>query len=133
VPPPPPVVVLPPPGVAGPPGVSFADQVFAMPAVTGCISRRKFPITIRRPKGVKFKKLTITVNGRAKIKAKGLKARKLKAKVNLRGLPRGKVVVKIVAQTTDGRKLVSKRKYKTCSAKKAKTKKSRKKKGKKRR
>jgi hypothetical protein len=109
----------PPAGVVGPPdtGATLGDQVFSMPAARGCISRRKFAIHVRRPKGVTFKQLTITVNREPKIKLKGLKARKLKATVNLRGLPKGKVVVKVVAVTTTGTKLTSTRTYKTCAIK----------------
>ena len=88
-----------------------------MPAATKCVSRRKFAIHVRRPKGVTFKKVTITVNRKPKVKLKGLKARKLKATVNLRGLPKGKVVVKVVAETTTGTKLTSTRTYRTCAAK----------------
>ena len=83
-----------------------------------CLSRRKITITIRRPRGTTFKSLTITVNRKTKLKLKGTKARKVKAKINLRGLPKGKVVVKIVAVTTTGKKAVSKRTYKTCAKKK---------------
>jgi hypothetical protein len=88
-----------------------------MPAATGCVSRRRFKIHVRRPRGVAFKQLAITVNRKPKVKLTGLKARRLKATVNLRGLPKGKVVVKIVAVTTAGAKLTSTRTYRTCAAK----------------
>ena len=124
-PPPPPAAVTPPPPGSVGPDSALADQVFAMPSARTCVSRRRFQIHIRRPRGVAFKSIRITLNGRAKIRAKGLKARKLKARVNLRGLPKGRVVLKIVARTTTGAKLVSKRTYHTCA--KRKIKKSRKK------
>jgi hypothetical protein len=109
----------PPAGVSQPAetGATLGDQVFSMPAATTCVSRRRFKIHVRRPKGVTFKKVTITVNRKAKVKLKGLKARKLKATVSLRGLPKGKVVVKVVAETTAGAKLTSTRTYRTCAAK----------------
>jgi hypothetical protein len=69
--------------------------------------------------------VTITVNGRTEVKAKGLKARRLKARVDLRGLPKGSVVVKVVARTTTGRRLTSKRTYRTCAKKAVKKKKRR--------
>jgi hypothetical protein len=118
----------PPAGPSGPPdaGATLGDQVFSMPAATRCVSRRKFKIHVRRPRGVAFKQLTITVNRKPKVKLKGLKARKLNATVNLRGLPKGKVVVKIVAVTTTGAKLTSMRTYRTCAAK-AKVKRAKKK------
>ena len=62
-----------------------------------------------------FKSITVTVNGRAKVRLKGMKARKVKATVNLKGLPAGKVTVKIAAVTSTGRKAVSKRTYTTCA------------------
>jgi hypothetical protein len=111
----------PPAGPIGPDpmGAVLGDQVFSMPAPTSCISRRKFTITLRRPRGLAFKALTITVNRKTKVKLKGLKARKVKAKINLRGLPKGKVVVKVTATTTTGRKAITKRTYHTCAGKRA--------------
>ena len=38
--------------------------------------------------------------------------------MSLKGLPAGKITVKITAVTADGRKAVSKRTYKTCAARK---------------
>ena len=84
------------------------------------MSRRKFAIHIRRPAGTTYKSITVTVNGRTKLRLKGLKAKKVKATVNLKGLPAGKVTVKITAFTSTGRKAVSKRTYTTCAAKKRK-------------
>ena len=94
-------------------------QLFPLPAGTRrCISRRKFAIHVRRPKGIAFRSIAVTVNGRTKVRLKGAKAKKVKAKVNLRGLPAGKVTVTITAVTTTGRKAVSTRTYTTCAAKK---------------
>ena len=84
------------------------------------MSRRKFAIHIRRPAGTAYKSIAVTVNGRTKLRLKGLKAKKVKATVSLKGLPAGKVTVKITAVTANGRKAVSKRTYKTCAAKKRK-------------
>ncbi len=88
-----------------------------MPSAKRCVSRRKLVIHVRRPKGIVFKSLAITVNRRTKVKLTGLKARKVKAKLSLRGLPKGKIVVKVVAVTTTGRKAVATRTYHTCAAK----------------
>jgi len=111
-----------PPGSGGvdadPTGTVLGAKVFAMPSAKRCVSRRKLVIHVRRPKGIVFKSLAITVNRRTKVKLTGLKARKLKAKLSLRGLPKGRVVVmKVVAVTTTGRKAVSTRRYRTCAAK----------------
>ena len=43
-------------------------------------------------------------------------AKRVKATVNLKGLPAGRVTVKITAVMSNGRKAVSKRTYKTCAA-----------------
>jgi hypothetical protein len=112
----------PPAGPLGddPTGEVLGARIFRMPSTKRCLSRRKFTIKVRRPPGVRFKKLTIKVNKRTKVKLKGLKARKVKARINLRGMPKGKVVVRIVARTNTGRKAVTKRTYKTCVAKKRK-------------
>jgi spore coat-associated protein N len=102
--------------------VVTGDQVFAMPDARKCVSRRRFSIHLRRPKGFVLKTLAITVNGRTKVKVAGAKARRFRAKVNLRGLPAGRVRVKITATSTAGGKLVSKRTYHTCAKKAAKKK-----------
>lgn len=83
--------------------------MFAMPSAKRCVSRRKFVIHVHRPTGVVLRSMTITVNRRTKVKMTGLKASRVPAKVSLRGLPKGKIVVKVVAVTTTGRKAVSTR------------------------
>lgn len=95
----------------------FGAQLFPLPSAGRCLSKRKFTVRIRRPRGVVFKSLDITVNRKTKVKLSGLKARKVKARINLRGVPKGKVTVKIVAVTTTGRRAVSKRTYRTCTKK----------------
>jgi len=100
-------------------GEALGSQLFTLPAASSkCVSRRKFAIRIKRPTGMAYKSISITVNGRTKVRLKGLKAKKVKAVVNLRGLPAGKVTVTITAVTTTGRKAVAKRVYTTCATKK---------------
>jgi spore coat-associated protein N len=114
----------PPPGpaadpVADPTGELLGAQLFALPAATRkCVSRRKFAIHVRRPEGMTFSSIAVTVNGRTKVRLTGSKARKVKATVSLKGLPAGKVTVTITAVMSSGRKAVSKRTYTTCAAKK---------------
>jgi hypothetical protein len=112
--------LVPPP--VDPAGVDpTGDVLFALPAATKkCVSRRKFAIHVRRPGGVTFSSIAISVNGRRTVRLKGLKAKKVRATVNLRGLPAGKVTVRITAVTSTGRKAVSKRTYRTCATKKRK-------------
>ena len=118
----PPGTTTPPPGPAGadPTGTVLGSRVFLMPGKKRCLSRRKFTITVRRPKGLVFSSIKVTVNRKTKRKLRGLKARKVRTKISLRGLPKGKVVVKIVARTTTGRKAVTKRTYHTCAARRVK-------------
>ena len=111
---PPPVT----PVAADPTGEILGSQLFGLPAARKCVSRRKFPIHIRRPAGTAYTSIAVTVNGRTKLRLKGLKAKKVKATVGLKGLPAGKITVKITAVTANGRKAVSKRTYTTCAAKK---------------
>ena len=107
------------PAAADPTGELLGAQLFTLPAATRkCVSRRKFAIHVRRPKGMTFKSIAVTVNGRTKLRLKGVKAKKVKATVNLKGLPAGKVTVKITAVTSTGRKAVSKRTYRTCAPQK---------------
>ena len=49
-----------------------------------------------------------------KKRVKALRGERLTATVDLRGLPKGKVVVRIVGVTKSGRKALSKRTYRTC-------------------
>jgi spore coat-associated protein N len=103
---------------ADPTGELLGAQLFALPAVTSkCVSRRRFAIHIRRPSGIAFRSIAVTVNGRTKVRLKGVKAKRVKATVNLKGLPAGKVTVKITAMMSNGRKAASKRTYRTCAPK----------------
>jgi hypothetical protein len=43
-----------------------------------------------------------------------VRGRRLHSTVDLRGLPRGRFVVRIIARTRGGRKLISRRVYHTC-------------------
>ena len=88
-----------------------------LPDARRCVSRREFQIHLRRPRGFVLRSLVVTVNKKTKIRLRGAKARQAKATLNLRGLPAGKVRVKIVATSTKGAKLVSKRTYRTCAKK----------------
>jgi hypothetical protein len=92
-----------------------ADSLLRLPSSKRCLSARKFTIHLVKKKGTTIKSAVVYVNGKTKVKVKGKK--KLRAAINLRGLPAGKVKVKIVLTTTKSKKLVSTRTYKTCKAK----------------
>ena len=91
-----------------------ADALLKLPSTRSCISRRSFTIRLMRKKGVVIRSAIVYVNGRTKVKAQG--SRRLRAAINLRGLPSGTVKVRIVLTPAKGRKLVSTRTYRTCKA-----------------
>jgi hypothetical protein len=108
-----PAPVAPGPTTTGPTATVAPESVIALPSAKKCVSRRKFKIRIRAPRGLSVTKTTVFVN-----KRKAGSGRGGKATISLKGLPRGKVKVKVVAVLSDGRQLVLKRTYKTCTARK---------------
>ena len=82
------------------------------PAKKGCSSRRRFPIRLKEPPGDALKSATITL-GRKKLRVVESGGR-LRSVVDLRGLPRGRYTLKIVARTHRGRTLTGTRRYRTC-------------------
>jgi hypothetical protein len=96
-----------------PPAVS-PEQVFTLPSSKRCVSRRKLKIKVRRARGVAVVQTTVFV-GKRKVATKRGKT----AVINLKGLPKGTFRVKVVAKLSDGRQLVLKRTYRTCTKKRA--------------
>ena len=92
-------------------------------STAGCASRRSFRIRLRAPNGEKLRSATIYVGGkRVSITSHGkrystIRGRLLRAPVNLRGLPRGTVTVRVQAITTSGKRYVELRRYRTCALK----------------
>ena len=82
-----------------------------------CVSRRSFRIRLRAPKGDKLHSAVIYVGGKRKLSLQG---KKLTAPVNLKGLPKGVVSVRIQAVGTSGKRYVDLRTYRTCTPKKTK-------------
>ena len=97
--------------IPSPPPPVNAEDVLALPSPTSCVSRRSFVIRVRAPRGVSVTSTTVFVNNR---KAAG--GRGSSAVINLRGLPRGTVKVKVAALLSDGRQLVVRRTYRTCTS-----------------
>ncbi|HEX8123699.1 MAG TPA: sialidase family protein [Solirubrobacteraceae bacterium] len=79
-----------------------------------CVSRRNFRIRLRNPKGDKLKRATVYVNGK---RVKVVKGKRLRARVDLRGLPKGRITVKIEGVTRKGVRVRSLRRYRTCATK----------------
>ena len=107
--PPPPTTA---PSTTPPPKQVPITQIASLPSPHVCVSRRHFPIHLKGVKGIV----------RAKIQLTGVPTRTVKGKalglpIDLRGLPKGKVVVRITVTTKSGKRLVGKRTYHTCANK----------------
>jgi len=74
-----------------------------------CKSHRRFRIRLAHPRRARFRSIVVTINGRR------TKLDPVAPIIDLRGLPKGNVTVKITATTTDGTRLISTRRYHTCS------------------
>ena len=91
----------------------LADIVSGLPRETkGCASRRKFPIRLKEPPGDALLSAKITLNGKRLKVVRS--AGRLRSSVDLRGLPRGRYALKIVAKTARGRTIQGTRRYRTC-------------------
>ena len=84
-----------------------------LPASRRCVSRRRFPIRLRAPKGMRLKSARVWVNGNKATVSR--KRGRLVATIDLRGLRKGRFAVLVRAVTTDGRKVRDTRRYKTCA------------------
>jgi hypothetical protein len=87
-------------------------EVVKLPAARRCVSRRNFRIRLREPKGDALRSAVVFVNGK---RVKAVRGERLTARVDLRGLPKGRYKVKIVAKTVLGRTMRGTRRYRTCT------------------
>jgi hypothetical protein len=83
-----------------------------LPSARRCASRRVFGIRLRAPKGVRLRSARVYVGAKL---VRVLSGARLRARIDLRGLPRGTVRVRVVATTTSGRKITESRRYHTCA------------------
>src|SRR4051812_19964826 len=84
--------------------------------VRTCLSRRSFVIHLaRRLHGRRVVSARVSVAGS---RARSVRGKRLALRISLRGRPRSRVVVRIVSRLSNGRKVVSRRAYRTCTAKK---------------
>jgi hypothetical protein len=99
-----------------PPGKPKIDQIATLPAQgkRRCLSRRSFKIRLREPSGDALESASVYLNGK-RIQVR--KGKRLTAPINLKGLPKGRYTVKIVAKTVLGKTIQGKRKYRTCAKK----------------
>lgn len=97
-----------------PSGTPGLRQIARLPGNEECRSRRSFRIRLREPRGDALRTARVWVNRRRVAVRKG---ERVTAPVDLRGLPRGRYTVRIVATTVRGRTIEGSRRYRTCSRK----------------
>lgn len=94
------------------PGVALPNAGAAAPGQAPCRSGRRFTIRLREPRRGRLAVARVYVNGRP---VRVVRGRRLRARVDLRGLPKGTYTVWVVAVTTTGRRVTERRRYRTCS------------------
>jgi hypothetical protein len=90
------------------------NGVIQIPSASKCLSKRHFKIHIRKHTGLSYVDASVFLGGKPVGKVSGPK---LATGVDLRGLPQGTFLIKIVVVTTDGRVIQGKRTYHTCAKK----------------
>jgi hypothetical protein len=92
-------------------------RVVSLPAETRtCRSRRSLRMRLREPKADPLVRATVHINRK---RVRVVTGARLTAPVNLRGLPRGRYIVKIVVTTVSGRVIRGYRSYRTCARSRA--------------
>jgi alpha-tubulin suppressor-like RCC1 family protein len=87
-------------------------EAFDVPTTKRCVSRRNFRIRVRKLPGITWASADVVVNGK---RVKTLKGARITARVDLRGLPKGRYTVTISATASDGRVVTDRRRYRTCA------------------
>ena len=97
-------------------GQPKVDQIATLPKQgrRRCLSRRSFKIRLKEPRGDALRSAEVFLDGK-RIQVR--RGERLTAPINLRGLPKGRYTVKIVAKTVLGRTIQGKRRYRTCATK----------------
>jgi hypothetical protein len=97
-------------------GTPKVDAIATLPkqGAKRCLSRRSFRIRLKEPRGDALSVATVYVNGR---RVEVRRGERLTAPINLRGLPKGRYTVRIVAETVLGKRIAGSRKYRTCAQK----------------
>ncbi|MBJ7331207.1 MAG: hypothetical protein JHC95_15025, partial [Solirubrobacteraceae bacterium] len=88
----------------------------SLPSTKECVSRRKFRIRLRSPKGGKIVRATVKLRGTTVATRVG---KRVTAPIDLRGLPKGRFAVGIRITLADGQIVTGTRKYRTCAAKRS--------------
>ena len=86
-------------------------KTIQLPSAVPCRSLRSFTIRLRRPRRGRIRSARVFVDGK---RVRVIRGRRLRARVDLRGLPKGRYTVRVVVITTRGRRIVERRRYRTC-------------------
>jgi len=89
-----------------------AGGQLGLPSAARCVSRRNFVIRLRRPRNQRLASARVFVDGK---QVKTVRGTRTTARIDLRGLPKGTVTVRVVARTTSGRAVRETRRYRTCT------------------
>jgi Abnormal spindle-like microcephaly-assoc'd, ASPM-SPD-2-Hydin len=92
-------------------GAVSGASVVALPTARTCASRRVVTVHLTAPKGRTFTRVKILLHGKT---LKTLKGKSIRAKISLRGLPRGRFTLEVRASVDDGTKYTNKKHYVTC-------------------
>ncbi len=88
--------------------------VLSAPPSTVCASRRHFIVHVLQIPGLTYRRINVVLNGHH-VATRATK-RGVTAAVDLRGQPKGTYVLRIMVETTHGRKITGTRTYHTCAA-----------------
>jgi uncharacterized delta-60 repeat protein len=106
------------PPLVGPPAPApRVAQLLTLPSSRRCASRRKFTVRVRRQIRGTVKRVTIFLNGK---RVKSVTGSRIGLPIDLRGLPKGKIKVRLRVELKDGRIATDTRTYRTCATKKRK-------------
>jgi hypothetical protein len=97
-----------------PEGTTKVDTIATLPkqGKKRCLSRRSFTIRLKEPPGDALSTASVFLNGkRVQIR----RGDRITAPIVLKGLPKGRYTVKIVAKTVLGKTISGSRKYRTCA------------------
>jgi Ca2+-binding RTX toxin-like protein len=117
-PPPAPPAPLPPivqPPVTPPAVTPTVAQLVSLPSSRRCASRRRFRVRVRSTIRGQVRRVTIFINGR---RVRTVTGRRIGLPIDLRGLPKGRIRVRLRVELTDGRIATDTRTYRTCATKK---------------
>jgi hypothetical protein len=87
-------------------------KLVVLPSARRCVTRRRFSIRLRVPKGSPVVSARVVVDGHSVGVRKG---RRLRSTFTLRSLPKGHFSVKITITLTGGKTLAEARRYRTCT------------------